>query len=77
MMTETATVEVWEQQHNGSNWETIPGAAWDMKIRPGESFRDACIRHGGEFSATEVTRLVTFDEDGAVDECEDFKPGEL
>ncbi|MEM9752567.1 MAG: hypothetical protein AAF916_04200 [Planctomycetota bacterium] len=71
------TVEVWEQFHNGNNWETISGAAWDMVMRDGESFRDACIRHGGDFSNESEFRLVAYNEDGDEEFAEVFAPGEL
>lgn len=77
MTTATTNVEVWEQSFNGNNWETIPGAAWPMEMREGESFREACIRHGGEFSQTEQTRLVVFGDDRDEMYAETFEPGEL
>jgi hypothetical protein len=57
-------VEVYEQTHNGVNWETIPGAAWNMDIRPGETFRQACLRNGGEFAGHGTFRLVVFADPG-------------
>lgn len=75
--TETKTVEVWEQFHNGNCWQTIEGAAWDMEWAAGETFRDACIRHGGEFDRDESFRLIVLDEDGAEYASEIFEPGDI
>lgn len=70
-------IEVCEQVHNGNNWETIEGAAWDMEWPEGMSFRDACIRHGGDFDRDEAFRLVAHNDDGDIIEAEVFEPGSI
>ena len=73
----TKTVEVWEQHWDGNRWQAIEGAAWDMHIREGETFRQACIRHGGDFDRNADFRLVVFGEDGGIEHAEVFGPGQI